>query len=438
MNLLINLSLIPIATTYSSLSIQAFTKNKAVNVRNVRRTSLSMYLNVESSSNKVIIPSLSNERHLDTTQIGTITVPNVGIGTIAWSSNNLMTLENPDIEDLVRVACNENSAFFDTGERYGSHLKTAFGLGWGETERLLSKFLEKNSNSISDAVVATKFTPSPWRTSAESVVEACLESRKRLNVDQIDLYQIHMPDVVKPFRFLGLDDSYDEAYWDGIAECYHQGLVKNVGVSNYGPTLVSSCYQALEKRGVPLASNQIAYSLIGRHNGAQQTVDLCNELGVKVLAYYPFAMGLLTGKYTSDSLDILAEDTSTSLLTSQRSKLELKDLTRYAKGDGKTIPTGGILPLLRVMETIANNRGKTVAQVALNYVICKGALPIPGARTSAQVRDNIGALNWRLSNQEIDILELEADNLGFAFDGAGLKKTSEKFVGYGYERWSLS
>merc|ERR1712194_636590 len=93
--------------------------------------------------------------------------------------------------------------------------------------------------------------------------------------------------------------------------------------------------------------------------------------------------------------------------TSQRSKLELKDLTRYAKGDGETIP---------------NNRGKTVAQVALNYVICKGALPIPGARTSAQVKDNIGALNWRLSNQEIDILELEADNLGFAFDGAGLKK----------------
>jgi len=353
---------------------------------------------------------------------------------------NLMALENPDLQDLVTVACNENSAFFDTGERYGSHFKTAFGLGWGETERLLSKFLQRNNHidNIQKPVVATKFTPSPWRTTAESVVEACLESRKRLNVDQIDLYQIHMPDIVKPLRFLGLDDSYDEAYWDGIAECYHRGLVKNVGVSNYGPTLVSSCYQALEKRGVPLASNQIAYSLIGRHNGAQQTVDLCNELGVKVLAYYPFAMGLLTGKYTSESLEILAEDTATSLLTSRRSKLELKDLIRYAKGDGKTIPTGGISPLLRVMETIAKNRGKTVAQVALNYVICKGALPIPGARTSAQARDNIGALNWRLSEQEVSILELEADNLGFAFDGAGLKKTSEKFVGYGYERWSLS
>jgi diketogulonate reductase-like aldo/keto reductase len=70
----------------------------------------------------------------------------------------------------------------------------------------------------------------------------------------------------------------------------HAGTYISNFVSNYGPTLLSECQESLAKHNVPLASNQIAYSLIGRHNGAQETVDRCNELGIKVLAYYPFAM----------------------------------------------------------------------------------------------------------------------------------------------------
>ena len=384
--------------------------------------------------------TIPGPKTLDVTKVGSLTVPNVGIGTIAWSSNSLTRLENPDLDKLVESACNQNGGFFDTGERYGSHLKTAMGMGWGETESMISKML-KNADIKQDAlrpVVATKFTPSPWRTTAKSVVEACEASRERLGVDSIDLYQIHMPDIVKPLRFLGKDETYDEEYWEGLAECYHRGLVKNVGVSNYGPTLVTKCQDALAKRGVPLASNQIAYSLIGRHNGAQQTVDRCNELGVKVLAYYPFAMGLLTGKYSSLSPEMATEDVVTSLSSSRRSKLELKDLQRYANGDGKQIQNGGISPLLRAMEAIASARGKTVAQVALNYIICKNALPIAGSRTADQVSDNLGALGWRLSEDEVLLLEHTADSLGINFDGAGFKKTSEKFVGYGMERWTLN
>ena len=374
----------------------------------------------------------------DVTKVGSLTVPNVGIGTIAWSSNSLTKLENPDLETLVESACQQSGGFFDTGERYGSHFKTAMGMGWGETETMIAQMLKDAdiSDDVLRPVVATKFTPSPGRSSAKSVVEACEASRERLGVDSIDLYQVHMPDIVKPLRFMGIDKSYDEEYWEGIAECYHRGLVKNVGVSNYGPTLVTKCHDALAKRGVPLASNQIAYSLIGRHNGAQQTVDKCNELGVKVLAYYPFAMGLLTGKYSSLAPEMAT--VVTSLSSSRRSKLELKDLQRYANGDGKQIPGGGISPLLRAMEAIANARDKTVAQIALNYIICKGALPIAGARTADQVSDNLGALGWRLSNDEVALLEASADSLGINFDGAGFKKTSAKFVGYGLEKWSLN
>jgi pyridoxine 4-dehydrogenase len=246
-----------------------------------------------------------------------------------------------------------------------------------------------------------------------------------------------MPDIVKPFKFLGNDKSHDEIYWDGLAECYHRGLVKNVGVCNYGPTLLAKCQSALAKRGVPLASNQIAYSLLGRHNGAQETVDVCNELGIKVLAYYPFAMGLLTGKHSPEALSTLESTNDISLRNFQKTDFELKDLERYAKGDGITVPEGGISPLLLTMGTIAESRGKTIAQVALNYIISKGAIPIPGCRTSSQLKDNLGAMGWRLSETEIAMLELEADKLGFGFDGAGFKRTSEKFVGYGIEKWSL-
>jgi len=334
---------------------------------------------------------------------------------------------------LVKEAYSSEAALFDTAERYGSHFKTALGLGWGETEILLQKTIktakagETSSSKISNPIVATKFTPSPWRQTVQSVVDACEESRERLGVDQIDLYQLHMPDIVQPLRKFGFGSSKDEIYWEGLAECYKRGLVKNVGVCNYGPTLMEKCQKALAKHGVPLASNQIAYSLIGRHNGAQETVDKCSELGVKVLAYYPFAMGLLTGKYSTASLASLDDSVLTST-TSKKTSLETKDLMKYASEMG---------PLLAVMEDIAKKRGKSIAQIALNYVICKGAIPIPGAGNVSQLRDNIGAMNWRLSKAEVKELERESDDLGFGFEGAGFKRTSEKFVGYGVEKWSL-
>lgn len=76
--------------------------------------------------------------------------------------------------------------------------------------------------------------------------------------------------------------------------------------------------------------------------------------------------------------------------------------------------------------------------MALNYIVCKGAVPIPGARTKAhKLADNMGALGWSLSNQKVLGLEEAHDKLGFGFEGAGFKRTSEKFVGYGVERWTL-
>ena len=134
----------------------------------------------------------------------------------------------------------------------------------------------------------------------------------------------------------------------------------------------------------------------------------------------------MTGKY-SGSIESISNQLIMSLSTSKKSNLELKDLKGYASK---------MTSLLNEMESIAIDKDKTIAQIALNYIICKGAIPIPGARSAEQVKDNIGALGWRLDDAEVYRLEHEADKLG-SFEGAGFKRTSEKFVGYGVEKWVL-
>ncbi|KAJ1396113.1 NADP-dependent oxidoreductase domain-containing protein [Ochromonadaceae sp. CCMP2298] len=346
---------------------------------------------------------------LDRAKIGTLDVSAVGVGTIAWFSDK--DKDSKVLDGVVRDALSQGCDFFDTAERYGSGGLEALGQGWGTGERFLSKYGDLGIK------VGTKFTPTPSRRTAQSVVDAAQRSCERLGVTSLDLYQIHMPDIVQPLKIFGLGETKDTVYWDGLAECYKRGLVKNVGVSNYGPSLLLRASDHLSKRGVPLASNQINYSLLHRLSGAQETVDIGNAMGLTTLAYFPLAMGLLSGKHSVGS--------EAALQSSGKSALELRELRSYATA-----------PLLKVMREIAQTRGKSVAQVALNWIICKGAIPIPGVRNGAQLEDNLGSRGWRLSSREVGALESAAD-LCQTFDGAGFKRSSGKFVGYGVEKWSL-
>lgn len=375
----------------------------------------------------------------DRARIGTLDVPRLGVGTISWGLRGFGGITDWLEKTVLQSAGATNSAeavvyasllkgvdFFDTAERYGNSFSTAIGLGYGETEQLVEKTLRSVGVR---GVVATKFTPTPMRNSVESVVEACEASRQRLGVDKIDLYQIQMPDIVQPFaRVPGAPEEWskpkDEIYWQGMVECYKRGIIANVGVSNYGPTLLRRAHAFFAARGVPLASNQINYSLLYRKNGAQATVDACKELGVAVLAYFPLAMGVLTGKWKSDDLyrqmgvGPVGEPTNPEL--TGKSTLEQIEIAATAQKAA---------PLLAELEAVARTRGKTVSQVALNWVICKGAIPIPGARIPSQMVDNAGALGWRLSAAEVQALEAAAE--------AGFKRSNAKFVGYGYEVWNL-
>eukprot|EP00968_Pinguiococcus_pyrenoidosus_P026047 scaffold7052_cov254-Pinguiococcus_pyrenoidosus.AAC.52 len=347
-------------------------------------------------------------------KLGTLSVPEVGMGTIMWATD--MSIEGQRrVRQCVERSMELGLNFFDSAERYGV----------GDGERLVSEYANAAHAVYGGRkpIVATKFTPLPWRQSAESVVEACRASLDRLGVEQIDLYQIHMPDIVQPGRLWGITNVKDELYWEGLAECYREGLIKNVGVSNYGPTLMERCQEALGKRNVPLASNQVNFSLLYRGNGAQDTIDRCLEVGVKPMAYYPLCMGLLTGKYTPQNIP---------------KGLKGMGMKKYIVGGIDGIPKGGVSPLVRELEDIADSAKRTPAQVALNWVICKGAIPLPGATCVRHVDENAMGSGWRLSPRQIARLDEATDRLGFDFEGAGFKLPSGKFVGYGVESWTLN
>jgi len=151
-------------------------------------------------------------------------------------------------------------------------------------------------------------------------------------------------------------------------------------------------HSALSKRGVPLASNQVEFHLLNRRIERDGLLKLCRELGVTLIAYSPLAKGLLTGKYTPQT-----RPPGLRSYIFRRARL------------------GKIQPLIHLLREIGKaHDGKSPAQIALNWVICKGAVPIPGAKNARQARDNAGALGWRLSEAEIAALDKESDQLSVA------------------------
>jgi len=245
--------------------------------------------------------------------------------------------------------------------------------GFGRSESLIGQF--SNSYPPEKIQVATKFAPFPWCTKAQDVVTACEKSLKRLQ-RPIDLYQIHFPNAWS-----------NAAYWDGLAMAYEKGLVKAVGVSNYGVDATRACHDALQKRGIPLATNQIQLSLLYRWPLENGLMQACDDLGVQVLSYSPLALGMLTGKYTVDNKP-----------TGPRKKLFEQLIT-----------TPDYKNLLATMDDVASGHsGASKAQVALNWARSKGSIPIPGARTVKQIASNNAALNWNLSKEEVAVLDRAA------------------------------
>jgi aryl-alcohol dehydrogenase-like predicted oxidoreductase len=230
-----------------------------------------------------------------------------------------------------------------------------------------------------DLVLATKFVLYPWRITRKSFFKALKTSNKRMGIEKVGLYQIHMPLPPLPV----------ETWVKAVVEAVKEGLANAVGVSIFSLDQMRRAKEILEKEGVPLASNKVNYNLLDRsveHNGL---LSACKEYGIILLAYSPLAKGRLTGKYSPDNP-----------MPGLRGRIFTQNHLRK------------IQPLIELLREIGSKYGsKTPSQVALNWLICKGAVPIPGAKNASQVYDNVGALGWRLSEEDITRLDEMTENL---------------------------
>jgi aryl-alcohol dehydrogenase-like predicted oxidoreductase len=293
----------------------------------------------------------------------------MGLGAWAWGDRTFWNYghgyTDADIEEAFRITLDAGINFVDTAEVYGQ----------GRSERLLGQFIKKVDKPV---MVATKFFPYPWRLRKQAVLGALRHSLDRLGLEKVDLYQIHQPFPPLPV----------ETWAAGLAEAVKAGVARSVGVSNYSKNQMQRSYTVLAGHNIPLAANQVEYHLLERTVEKNGLLDRCKELGVRLIAYSPLAMGLLTGKYTPEN--------PPPGIRGRKYAAILKD----------------IQPLIGLLTELGKEHGdKTPGQVALNWVICKGALPIPGAKTGKQALQNAGAIGWHLTPDQVRALDEASDKI---------------------------
>ncbi|CAN1250980.1 Pyridoxal reductase, chloroplastic [Linum perenne] len=227
-------------------------------------------------------------------KMGPMSVSPMGFGTWAWGNQLLWGYDesmDTDLQRIFNLAVENGINLFDTADSYGT------GKLNGQSEKLLGKFIREfpGKRARDDIVIATKFAAYPWRVTPGQFVKACKGSLERLQIEKIGIGQLHWSTAnYAPFQ--------EQALWDGLVAMYDQGLVQGVGVSNYGPKQLVKIHDYLKPRGVPLCSAQVQFSLVSMGEEQMEIKQVCDSLGIRLIAYSPLGLGMLTGKYTSSSL----------------------------------------------------------------------------------------------------------------------------------------
>ncbi len=323
---------------------------------------------------------MSNETSFTKRTLGKtkIQITPIGLGMMEFSGGGgLMGSAFPLIGQdeknaTVKAALDGGINWFDTAELYGA----------GVSEASLSKALKAAGKTDQDVVVATKWWPL-FRTAGN--IPVTIKDRIRfLDGFTISLYMVH-----QPFGF-----SSPEAEMEAMADLVEAGNIRSVGISNFNSDQMRRAHKTLQKRGLPLAVNQVRYSLLDRSIETYGILDTARELGVTIIAYTPLASGLLTGKYHKNP----------ELL--QKKSFFWRG--RLQNGVEKS------RPLVAALEEIGAKYNATAAQVALNWVINahdETIVTIPGATKVHQAEESAGAMKFKLSADEITRLNELSLNL---------------------------
>jgi aryl-alcohol dehydrogenase-like predicted oxidoreductase len=298
-----------------------------------------------------------------------VRVSRLGLGVMVWGEAGGLQRVMPAKSAYGGTgAADEQAAFEATLAAEINFFDTAAMYSAGGSERRLGELAEGK-----DVVIATKFPPTPLGR-AEDMPQALDASLRNLRRNSVDLYQHHFPSRLVDIAKL----------MDLIADAVQAGKIKAVGVSNYSAAQMRTAYDALAKRGIPLASNQVQYSLLHRQPETNGVLDGCRELGITLIAYQPLASGALTGKYFDGSRPVGIR--------------RFREPFRGPKFHA-------LRPLVTLLRLVGDHYGKTPGQVALRWLLeQENVVPIPGAKNADQATHNAGALSFTLSPDEIGYL----------------------------------
>jgi aryl-alcohol dehydrogenase-like predicted oxidoreductase len=298
----------------------------------------------------------------------------MGVGTWSWGDRTFWTYgithTDQDVQEAFDVCLNAGLNFFDTAAIYG----------FGKNEKVLGKLLEKVDKPL---IISSKLFPLPWLLTEGSLLRGIEGSANRLGYTPIDLYQPHWPLSIQSV----------ERWMDALAKAKELGLIRAVGVSNYNLRKMLRAKKELEKVGLDLTSNQVHFSLLHRQPEIDGLLEECKKEGITLLAYSPLGQGLLTGKYRPGG-------------KTPRGLMRL--------GNTKIIQR--IQPLLEVMGQIGQAHGnKSSTQVAINWVLSKGAIPLVGAKNAHQAQENLGGIGWQLTEAEVAALDEASTEIQISF-----------------------
>jgi aryl-alcohol dehydrogenase-like predicted oxidoreductase len=308
-------------------------------------------------------------KHLGKTDI---LVTPIGLGVMEMAGGGGLTgrmfpvIPQEEKNAIIKAALDGGINWFDTAEMYGA----------GVSERSLVTGLKAAGKSDKEVFIATKWRP--FLRTAANIPHSIEDRLHFLDGFSIANYMVH-----QPYSF-----SSPEAEMNAMADLVEAGKIRSVGVSNFNPARMRRAQAALAKRGLPLAVNQVRYSLLSREIETNGVLETAREMGVTIIAYAPIARGLLSGKYHKDPA--LLERMSGWRKAGMQRNLER------------------VRPLINAMDEIAARHDATIAQVALNWVVNfhgEIIVTIPGATRVRQAEENAGAMNFRLSDEEMAILD---------------------------------
>jgi len=272
-----------------------------------------------------------------------LSVSALGVGTNRWRQGD----NDANVRETFKALLDGGIDFIDTAEVYG----------FGKSERLIGDCIRSDGRR---GFVASKFAPFVARTSARHLMAALDRTLERLGLTSVDLYYVHFPFPLTDMA----------TFADGLIEAAKSGKARTVGVSNFSADQMRRVADRLAKADVPLAANEVHYSLAHRAPEKNGVLDACRELGTSLVAYFPLASGRLTrgpDPAKPDRLDALK----------------------------------------RTLGEIAEGRQATRGQVALSWLLARDAavIPIPGASKARHAQEICAALSLQLTPDEFAAID---------------------------------